>query len=227
VTDAVAPVGERAPAVLDVKTRAAIAIGGWVLRLLGATWRVRVYGRDSLLARAAGTSPVVYALWHGQMLPLLWAHRARTGVLISEHKDGEIIARIIALFGLFGVRGSTSRGGTRALLEAVQVVRGGTDMAFTPDGPRGPRHSFAPGPLILAHRAKVPLVTITGHVDRKWQLRSWDGFEIPKPFARVTVVYGAPRLLQDPDVRAAAERTEEFAGYMQEGLNEASRLASH
>lgn len=217
---------ERKPAALDWKTRASIVVGGVVLRLLGATWRVRVYGREWLVARSDGIAPVVYTLWHGQMLPLLWAHKARTGVIISEHKDGEIIARIIAMFGLFGVRGSSSRGGTRALLEAAQVVRRGVDMAFTPDGPRGPRHSFAPGALILAHRAEVPIVTITGHVDRKWQLGSWDGFEIPKPFARITVLYGEPRAVDDPDVRAASERTAEFARYMQQDLEKASQLAA-
>ncbi len=217
---------ERKPVVLDWRTRAAIVLGGAVLRLLGTTWRVRVHGHEALLARPAGTGPVVFTLWHGQMLPLLWGHPFRTGVIISEHKDGEIISRIVAMFGMFGVRGSSSRGGTRALLEAAQVVKRGTDMAFTPDGPRGPRHSFAPGALILAHRAEVPIVTITGHVDRKWQLGSWDGFEIPKPFARVTVLYGAPRVLDDPDVRTASERTAEFAQYMQDDLLRVAALAA-
>lgn len=210
---------------IDWRTRLAIVLGGWLLRVLGITWRVRVYGREWLLARPAGTAPVVYTLWHGQMLPLLWAHKARTGVIVSEHKDGEIIARIIALFGLFGVRGSSSRGGTRALLESVQVVKQGTDMAFTPDGPRGPRHSFAPGALMLSNRAQVPLVTITGFVDRKWQLKSWDGFEIPKPFARITVLYGEPRMVDAPDARAAAERAAEFQQCMQQDLAKVAALA--
>lgn len=216
--------GRKLPA-LDLRTRWLIVIGGWVLRLLGLTWRVRVHGREWLLQRVPGTHPVVYSLWHGQMLPLLWAHKARTGVIISEHKDGEIIARIVALFGLFGVRGSSSRGGTRALLESVTVVKDGTDMAFTPDGPRGPLHSFAPGVLMLANRADVPVVTITGHVDRKWQLKSWDAFEIPKPFARVTVLYGEPRRVDDANIRDAAERTSEFAQYMMDDLARVTRLA--
>lgn len=210
---------------LDLKTRVALRMGWWLLRLLGLTWRTRVYGRESILTPFPGRSAVVYTLWHGQMLPLLWSHHVRTGVLVSEHKDGEIITRVLERFGMFGVRGSSSRGGARALLEAVQVVRAGTDMAFTPDGPRGPRHSFAPGALILAFRAGVPVITITGHVDRKWQLKSWDGFEIPKPFARITVLYGPARRLEDADVRAAAERGAEFAGYMHEDMVRASELS--
>lgn len=225
--DAPGPRGARAPVSLDWRTRAAIALGGALMRVLGRTWRVRVHGREWLNARTHGQHPVVYTLWHGQMLPLLWAHNVRTGVIISEHRDGEIIARIVALFGNFGVRGSSSRGGTRALLESVKVVKQGTDMAFTPDGPRGPRHSFAPGALMLANRANVPIVTITGHVDRKWTLRSWDAFEIPKPFARITVLFGEPRRVEDEHIRDAAERTEEFARYMMDDLARAEQLACH
>jgi lysophospholipid acyltransferase (LPLAT)-like uncharacterized protein len=210
---------------LDWRTRVAIRLGTWVLYALGSTWRVQVNGRQALLDRAPDASRVVLTLWHGQMLPLLWAHRQPTGVIISEHKDGEIIARIVETFGFFGVRGSSSRGGTRALLEAVQVLKRGADMAITPDGPRGPRYRFAPGALVLAHRAGAPVVSLVAHVNRKWQLRSWDGFEIPKPFARVTIEYGEPVMLSDPDVRAAAARTEEFAQRMREALARVEALA--
>lgn len=212
------------PRALDWTTRLAITLGGWLVRVLARTWRYRVVGNEALLARAPGTDPVVFTLWHGQMLPTLCAHRFRTGVLISEHKDGEIIARIVALFGMFGVRGSSSRGGTRALLEAVRVVEQGADMAFTPDGPRGPRHSFAQGALILAHRARVPIVFIVAHTDQKWQLSSWDGLEIPKPFARITVLYTPPIVLDDPDARSAAARTDEFRERMLDGGREVERL---
>jgi lysophospholipid acyltransferase (LPLAT)-like uncharacterized protein len=98
-------------------------------------------------------------------------------------------------------------------------------MAITPDGPRGPRYRFAPGALVLAHRAGAPVVSLVAHVNRKWQLRSWDGFEIPKPFARVTIEYGEPVMLSDPDVRAAAARTEEFAQRMREALARVEALA--
>lgn len=213
-------------AAFDWRTRVAITLGTWVLYALGATWRVKVHGRQALLDRKPGDPRVVLTLWHGQMLPILWAHRQPTGVMISEHKDGEIIARIVGTFGFFGVRGSSSRGGTRALLEAVQVLKRGADMAITPDGPRGPRHSFAAGALVLAHRAGAPVVSLVAHVDRKWQLRSWDGFEIPKPFARVTIEYGEPVLLSDADVRAVAARTDEFAQRMRDAVAHVETLAA-
>lgn len=209
----------------DRKLRWTIRLGWWLLRMLGATWRVRVVGRDALDRRPSASDAVVYTLWHGQMLPILWGHRPRTGVVVSEHRDGEIITRILERFGMFGVRGSSSRGGTRALLEAVQVVRSGIDMAFTPDGPRGPRHSFAPGALILAQRAGVPIVPLVAHVDRAWRLRSWDGFEVPKPFARITILYDIPHPVVATTPREAAEQSEVFAALMRTALDRVSALA--
>ncbi len=210
---------------LDWRTRTLIRVGVWVMRALRLTWRYRVYGRDALVARQPGDQRVVYAFWHGQILPCFLAHTQRAGVLISEHRDGEIIARVIGHFDMYGIRGSTSRGGTRALLECVRTLREGTDVAVTPDGPRGPRHTFAPGALLIAYRAAAPLVTIVAHIDRAWRLKSWDGFEIPKPFARITIVYGEPRRIEGEDVRAVSERTGEFAALMDAEHARAAMLA--
>jgi len=217
--------GQATPS-LDLKTRVLIRLGGWCLRLLGATWRVQVHGRDALLARAPLDARVVHVLWHGQMLPILWAHRQWTGVLISEHRDGEIIAQIVSRFGFYGIRGSTTRGGARALLECVQALKAGADVAITPDGPRGPRHSFAPGALVVAFRAGASIVPIVAHVSRRWTLRSWDAFEIPKPFARVTIVYGEPLRVAATDVREASLQTELFAASMEACLMQAATRAA-
>lgn len=211
---------------LDWQTRWLVRLGGWLLSILGWTWRIRVEGREALLARSADAPRVVLTLWHGQMLPILYAHRQPTAVLISEHRDGEIIARIVARFGFRSVRGSTSRGGARALLACVQTLHEGADVAITPDGPRGPRHQFAPGALVVAFRAGVPVVPLVAHVDRAWRLRSWDAFEIPKPFARVTIVYGIPRPVAGADVRAISERHEEFAAYMRDDMARAAAYAA-
>ncbi len=208
------------------RTRVLIRLGTALLVLLGRSWRVRILGRDALMARQPDDPRVVYTLWHGQMLPILWGHRQPTGVLISEHRDGEIIARIVARFGFFGIRGSTSRGGARALLECVRTLRDGADVAITPDGPRGPRHSFASGALVVAFRAKTSIVPIVANVSRKWTLGSWDGFEIPKPFARVTVLYGAPVPVDVADVREASLRTDEFVQVMRDNLERVAMLAA-
>ena len=210
----------------DWRTRLLIKLGTWVLFALRSTLRIRVIGRDALLARREGEGRVVYAFWHGQILPNMLAHApGHCGVLISEHRDGEIIARIIERFNMYGIRGSTSRGGTRALLECVRTLRDGIDVAVTPDGPRGPRHSFAPGALLIAYRAAAPLVTISAHIDRAWRLKSWDQFEIPKPFARLTVLYGEPRRVAGEDVRAVSALAEDFGNLLDEDIARAAALA--
>lgn len=208
---------------LDWRTRVATRAGSVLLKALAATWRMEVRGKEALLARHARGERAIILLWHGQMLAGTVAHRLPTRVLISEHRDGEIIARVVAHFGLGAVRGSSSRGGARALLEAAAVLKGGTDVAITPDGPRGPYRTFAAGALALAHRTGVPLVAIVTHADRAWRLRSWDRFEIPKPFARVVVEYLPPRFVQAADVREASAQAEETGAWMrraQEALAE-------
>ncbi len=215
---AVAGAAERAPdAGVPPRVRWAVAAGSRVLRLLARTWRVREVGREGWNARRAAGRGVVVALWHGQMLPLVAHHRDEgVSVLISEHRDGEIIARVVRAFGFATVRGSTSRGGSRALLELVSVLRRGGEIAVTPDGPRGPRHAFAPGALVAANRAGVPIVGVVAHVDRCWRLSSWDRFEIPKPFARITVAYGEPRPVPGTTPREAAESAPAFTAMMDE-----------
>ncbi len=201
---------------LDLRTRLIIRLGGWLLKALGATWRLRVYGAEEYKARNAAGQHVVLVLWHGQILACTYAHQTPTAVIVSEHRDGEIIARILASLGFTAVRGSSSRGGARALLEAAAVLERGMDIAITPDGPRGPRHSYAPGAVTLAFRAGVPVVSITSHVDRAWTLKSWDAFEIPKPFARVTVAYSVPRPVRATTARDAGEHAALFAQHLQD-----------
>jgi lysophospholipid acyltransferase (LPLAT)-like uncharacterized protein len=208
------------PPSLDWRTRWSIRLGTAVLRLLAATWRIRVHGRVPQRERVArGESAVVLCLWHGQMLPILVAHRGEPcTVLVSEHRDGEIIARILAAFGFSAARGSTTRGGSRALLQLAQLVRDGHDIAITPDGPRGPRREAAPGALLIAQRTGAPLVPLVAHVSAAWQLRSWDAFEIPKPFARVTVLYDAPVSVQATSARDAAAQTARLDEHMAAAL---------
>jgi lysophospholipid acyltransferase (LPLAT)-like uncharacterized protein len=138
------------------------------------------------------------------MLPLVAEHHRPTTVLISDHKDGEIITQIVSGFGCRAVRGSSSKGAARALLQLSRTLNEGNDIAITPDGPRGPRHSFAPGAVVLSQRTGSPIVLLASYAKRVWRLNTWDGFEIPKPFARVTVAYGEPFVVSAEGVREAA-----------------------
>ena len=193
---------------LDWKTRAAISVGGFLIRMLARTWRVRVEGREAVeVVRRAGQG-VIFTFWHGQMLPLLAEHQRPTTVLISDHRDGEIITQIVSGFGCRAVRGSSSKGAARALLQLSRTLNEGNDIAITPDGPRGPRHSFAPGAVVLSQRTNAPIAFMVSHTNRAWRLKTWDQFEIPKPFARVTVVYCEPFVVAADCARDAATEVE-------------------
>ena len=165
-------------------------MGAVFIGLLGRTWRVRISHDEAVRAARSSKTPIVFSLWHGQMLPLLYAHRDQgIKVLISEHSDGEIIARIATRFGFGTVRGSTSRGAARALLGLARVLEDGGELAITPDGPRGPARSMAPGVAIVARRAGVPVIAAAASASTAWRLKSWDKFMIPRPFATVHVAY--------------------------------------
>jgi lysophospholipid acyltransferase (LPLAT)-like uncharacterized protein len=213
-----APARERTQYVASV-----VRLGTLVVRLLAVTWRIRTTGRDIVSALRAQRQPIVFTAWHGQMLPLLWHHRGEgIAVLISEHRDGEIIARIASALGFRTVRGSTSRGADRALAGLVRELRDGHDVAVTPDGPRGPARHFAPGALIAAQRAGAPVVSVGAGATRAWRLRSWDGFMIPKPFARVTIAY-ATASLEAASARDAAAEAPRFQELMERTTERAAQ----
>jgi len=162
------------------------------LRLLARTWRVSVY-EPQHLERAEGAGGHVMALWHGAMLVGLPHHAHRDwSALVSLSDDGGLVVRILQRFGYGVVRGSTSQGGARALRSLLEVLRRGGGVILTPDGPRGPRHSVNPGPAWMAMRCGAAVVPCGFVCDRAWELSSWDRFTIPRPRARVALVYGEP-----------------------------------
>jgi lysophospholipid acyltransferase (LPLAT)-like uncharacterized protein len=200
---------------LTFAQRLLVAIGIGIVRVLYSTWRVQVLNDGGWQARRTRGQPNIFAFWHGHMLPLLMQHRGQgVAILISEHRDGELIARLVEKAGLRTVRGSTSRGAARALLALSRVLETGGSIGVTPDGPRGPAHSFAPGTLIAAQRSGVPITPIGVYATRAWRLRSWDAFMIPKPFARVVIAYGDPVAVETESARAAGEQTSRFQALM-------------
>jgi lysophospholipid acyltransferase (LPLAT)-like uncharacterized protein len=192
--------------VSESKVRWTVRAGTAVIRLLAMTWRMRTENDAELNAARAANRRVIFTLWHGELLPLLWHHRGHgIAVVISDHHDGEIIAQIAERLGYTTVRGSSSRGGSRALIGLIRAVESGRDGAVTPDGPRGPAHVFAPGAAIAAQRTGVPLLPVRASASRAWRLKSWDRFLVPKPFAIVRVVYGPLTPVEAPTPREAAE----------------------
>ncbi|MEO8575543.1 MAG: lysophospholipid acyltransferase family protein [Gemmatimonadales bacterium] len=187
-----------------------------LIRAISSTWRVRFVGDETVQRLHAEKTSILFTFWHGEMLAFLWPHRNRgVHILVSEHKDGEIISRILQWMGYNLIRGSTSRGAGRALIGMVRVLKAGEDIAITPDGPRGPRHKYAPGAVIAAQRSGAAILPSAAYVDRFWQLSSWDGFIIPKPFARITIAYGTPTFVSADSPRDAAEEAPRLEALME------------
>src|SRR2546423_4061840 len=201
------------------RSKAALFAGGGLLRLLGRTWRYRLVNGGVIHDLRSAKQPFIYSLWHGHLLPLLWFHRDQgVLVLISEHRDGELVARAAASLGFGLIRGSTTRGAGRALISMTRELQAGREIAITPDGPKGPARKFAPGALVAAQRSDSFIVPVVAVADRAWHLRSWDRFMIPKPFARVTIAYGNPQKVSAATPRDAAEETNRFERLMNDTL---------
>ncbi len=163
--------------------------------------------------------PHVFLLWHEALLPLLWQHRNQgVAIVVSEARDGQYLSDLAASLGYRTVRGSSTRGGARALLGAVRELRAAGAVAFTPDGPRGPRRELKPGVVAAAQRGGGVIVPIHAEADRAWRLHSWDRFMIPKPLARVWITYGRPFEVAEGEAGLA-----EGLARAAEGLDEVSR----
>ena len=173
---------------------AAIAAVGYpLINALGQTLRWRVEGREHLDAVTASGRQPIMAFWHGRILPATFYFRRRGIIVItSENFDGEWIARIIDRFGYGTARGSTSRGGLKALLRLKRDMEAGKSAAFTIDGPRGPARVAQPGAIWLAKSTGNPVVPFHAEASRHWTLSSWDETQIPKPFTTVALAIGEP-----------------------------------
>ena len=201
-----------------------------VIRGLHATVRIRHVRTAGIDALNAAGRKYVYAFWHAQLLLTVYARFARPAtVMISRHRDGELIAATMRRFGIDAARGSTTRGGSEALRAMVRAAGEGHVLIFTPDGPRGPRFQVQPGAVHAAQLARIPIVPGAFVAKSKTRLSSWDRFEVPHPFTRALFVYGdpieVPRDLSDEgfeEIRARLERT--LVSLSEEGERDFERL---
>ena len=182
------------------KARVIAALGAPLIRGLGSTYRWRVDGfahYESIVA--AGKQPI-FAFWHGRILPatLFWKNRGIV-VITSQNFDGEWIAGIIQRFGYGTARGSSSRGGARALVQLRRDLAGGHPAAFTIDGPRGPARVAQPGAIFLAGATGQPILPFHIEASRFWTAGRWDETQIPKPFSTVAVAIGTPMTVPATD----------------------------
>ena len=168
------------------------ALGVPMIDALGSSLTWKVEGLEHLRFEGEGRRPIM-AFWHGRVLTATYYFRQRgIVVMISENFDGEWIARIIERFGFRTSRGSTSRGGRRALLQLKREMDRGRPSGFAVDGPRGPARKAQPGAVWLAKLTGNPVVPFHMEASRYWSLKSWDRTQIPKPFSTVALSVGAP-----------------------------------
>ncbi|HJN04438.1 MAG TPA: lysophospholipid acyltransferase family protein [Alphaproteobacteria bacterium] len=182
------------------------------IRLVHWTGRWQFIDQDAAMQTLADNSPAIMAFWHGRILMMaaIWPKRYPLNMLISQHRDGELIARTIGYFGFEAVRGSTTKAGVQALRTLVRGLGQGVYAGVTPDGPHGPRMRASDGVIAVARLSGAAVVPISYSASWRIVLSSWDRFIVPLPFTRGVVVYGEPvRVARnaDEDAREAARRT--------------------
>ncbi len=165
------------------------------MKLIIRTLRLEIIDPQNLRERPAGEPTMIWLAWHNRIfiVPHLLQHyfQGRPGsAMTSASRDGALLAGVLARFGVGAVRGSSSKKGSAALREAIKLMRGGSDICITPDGPRGPRYELAPGVVTLAQMTASPIMPVHVEYPDAWALRTWDQMRIPKPFSRVTVTLG-------------------------------------
>ncbi|MEA3384656.1 MAG: lysophospholipid acyltransferase family protein [Campylobacterota bacterium] len=140
---------------------------------------------------------IIVSMWHGDLLmqPLNYRDFRKDGdikVIVSEHRDGETIRKVVDYLGVKALNGSSTRGGAKALIGAIKSIRNGIDVAITPDGPKGPIYSVADGIVVLSQKTKARIVPFSSVPSKYWQFKSWDKFIVPKPFGTIDFYIGEP-----------------------------------
>lgn len=180
-------------------------IGTLLIRLIYLTNRKRFH-----LPHVIPSEPVIFAFWHGDLLlqPYLYyqfRQIPKANVVISDHFDGQIIARIMRYFKLGTIHGSTTRGGAKVLIQGIKSLSQGYDIGITPDGPKGPRHEMSDGVIIMAQKRHTKVIVYSCVPSKFWQLSSWDRFTVPKPFGVLDFYASEPIDLEGMEMEAAKD----------------------
>lgn len=202
-------------------------IGSLYIRLVYFTSRWQVIGGEQARHYWDQGKPFILAFWHGRILlmPYCWRRGVPIHMLISQHRDGQIIARTVSHFGIDTVAGSSSKGGSAALRQMLKALKGGECVGITPDGPRGPRMRASEGIAQVARMAGVPVIPCGFSTVRRKALGSWDRFIIAWPFTRGVFVWGQPLTI------APGGDVDQFRQQIEDALTQvtqdADRLTGH
>ncbi len=171
---------------------ASLALSG-LIRGLAATVDFRFHDDATVRSWETESRPFILAFWHRYLILMRYAYRGtRMSVLVSQSWDGELTSQTLAHLGIDTCRGSSTRGGAAALRDLLRRARSGSDLGFTPDGPKGPRCKVQPGVIVAAAMSGLPIQPVAIGATRRKLLRSWDRMLVPLPGARVDVVFGRP-----------------------------------
>ena len=205
-------------------------LGAQFIRLVHATGAWRVEGGQFPAALWSENKPFILAFWHGRimMMPYCWRRDKAINMLISQHRDGQFIARTVSHFGIDTVAGSSSKGGSAALRSMLRSLKQGECVGITPDGPRGPRMRASDGIVHVARMSGVPVIPCGFSARRRKLLGSWDRFAIAYPFSKGVFVWGEPITVPSD---ATAEQLEMARLAIENGLTavtqSADRLMGH
>ena len=160
-----------------------------VMKLLWFTYRKKYHFIDEPIE-----GQCMAVTWHSELLIAPQVYRKlrkkqKTAAIIAQHYDGELIARTLNFLGILPLRGSSRRGAKAVLIAAISALKNGYSVMITPDGPKGPRYSMSDGAVALALRSNLPLMIVNYKASSFWQLKSWDKFVIPKPFATLDIYH--------------------------------------
>ena len=190
-------------------------LGSLYIRLVYLTGRWQVVNGGHAQVLWDQGKPFILAFWHGRilMMPKSWRQTVPIHMLISQHRDGQLIARTVSHFGIDTVQGSTTRGGSAALRAMLKFLKNGECVGITPDGPKGPRMRASDGIVAVARLAGVPILPATFAASRRRLLGSWDRFAVALPFSRGVFVWGdpitVPKEADDTAMEAARQAVED------------------
>ena len=191
-------------------------------RLWCATLRITESGRERVNSLESAGKAMMFPIWHDELFPLMHVRGSlRIVTVVSQSRDGEYLARLLEALGMKTVRGSSSRGGIKALLRASSLIRQeGYNGCITVDGPRGPRHTAKPGAVILAFRSSAYIVPLRVFMESSKRFRSWDRFQLPWLFSRVHVAWGEPYMVEAADLSESSiekelAKLEQRLGFLQ------------
>lgn len=190
-----------------MKNKILILIADYLISVL--LWLIFLTCKKQWLGNIRPKIPGVVLFWHEYLAFMPFTYKKywqkRIFVIISDHKDGEIIARVTKRFGIDALRGSSSKNAVRVFVGALRELKNGNDIIITPDGPRGPRHSISDGSVTIAQKAGVDIAVLSYNATKFWRFKSWDKMILPKPFSRVTYTLSEPFSIKGLSINEAKE----------------------